>query len=138
MTCSALSGGVAQVQSSVVCASETNVALKPRAIAPCSVDRMQASVCAPHTISCSIASSCSNSSKFVPSNESPNCLWTTGSSSSMCNSSTYAQPSLPFTSSSSECCTQMTGTSALRALSTKCSIFATTSLRRKALATTSR
>jgi hypothetical protein len=45
-------GGAPQaVMSSVVCASLTRVASYPLVIAPCSVDLMHASVCAPTTTS---------------------------------------------------------------------------------------
>ena len=46
----------------------------------------------------------------VSSNESPYCLWTSGSDSWRWSSGTYCQPSLFSGRSSWECCTQITGT----------------------------
>ena len=59
-----------------------------------------------------------------------------GSTSSGVSSGTIRQSSLPRASSSSECCTQTTGTCSRRALSTRRPMFATTASRSCAPATT--
>ena len=65
-------GGAPQaVWSSVVWASLTRVASYPLTKAPCSVERMHASVCAPTTTSRPTPRPDSTASRVVSSNESP-------------------------------------------------------------------
>ena len=69
--CSGVTGKPHSRMSSVVCASETSVASYPRARAPCRVERMHSSVCAPVTTTRPTPRSASSSSRSVASNESP-------------------------------------------------------------------
>src|SRR6185436_20867472 len=66
----------------------------------------------------------------------PYFLCTSGSESRRFSSGTYCQPSLPWGMLSSECCTQITGTSSDRAVSTNELMLAITASRWWALATT--
>src|SRR3954469_12889477 len=106
-------------------------------MAPCSVERMHSSVCAPATTRRPTPRPASTVSRPVSSNASPYCFSTSGSASSGFSSGTIRHGSLPRASpSSSLCWTQTTGTSSRRAFSTSAPTFATTASRSCAPPTT--
>src|SRR3954454_17898929 len=106
-------------------------------MAPCRVDRMHSSVCAPATTRLPMPRSANTSSSEVSSNESANVFSTSASSSTLrLSSGTSCQSSLPRTRYSLECCTHTTGTFAVRALSTRVATLATTASRAWAPSTT--
>src|SRR5262249_22941840 len=97
---------------------------------------MHSSVCAPATTSRPTPSSDSTVSSVVSSNESGYAFCTCGSATSGLSSGTMRHGSVPCSRCSLLCWTQTTGTSALRAFSTRSDTFATTVSRSCPSATT--